>query len=338
MVPVEPFPSPPPVVDATEGQPTVKRVSPAGYWIGGAVIVVGLAVAAVWFVATIVGVVNAPNEYQRVEVPGRESMVLEKGTWVVYVETYASTYDPFVEPDVAVYGPDGKRIRLHDQSSTQTYTSGGRRGESIAEFRAPVDGLYTVEAQGEPTGFGRGAGYWLAIGRPVFDFGSIGAVFAAMVLGLMATIAGVMVIVITAVRRGRAKRAAAPPPYASYTPYAPYGSRPGGFPPAPDGGPPGAFASPGPPPAPQQGWPPPQSPSPPPWPAPPPPGPPPTPPPPGPPQSPPPPPPPPGPPPTPPPPPPPPPWEPSSPSAGGDSEPSPWAPPGDGGGGSSGAP
>ncbi|MEJ5254142.1 MAG: hypothetical protein WHS89_02215, partial [Acidimicrobiales bacterium] len=42
------------------GSPAVPRVSPAGYWIGGVLILGGLAVAVVWFVVTVVGVLNAP--------------------------------------------------------------------------------------------------------------------------------------------------------------------------------------------------------------------------------------------------------------------------------------
>ncbi|WP_334141518.1 hypothetical protein [Rhabdothermincola sp.] len=308
---MDPFPPQPPPLEGA-GPPGPRKVSPAGYWIGGAVIAVGVAIAVVWFVVTLVGLLNAPDDVHRVEVASRTSVALDEGSWVIYVESDS----PYVvaKPEVVIRDPAGRVVPLEFPSTSQTYSAGGRHGRSIAEFRARVAGRYTVETYGEPGASSRAGGYRVAIGRPIVDVGSFAGILGAMGVGLVSTVVGVVVIVVTAVRRSPARRAAAP----ALAPYQPYGP-PGPsewYPPTPLAGDPSAGSRTlmPPPPGPPSGWPPPA-----PGPGWPPPGPMPPVPPPG---------------PVPPPeviPPPPPPWEPPVPPRDDEPGPSPWAPPGDDG-------
>lgn len=249
---MDPFPTRPPSPGGV-GPSTPREVSPAGYWIGGAVIAAGVAIAVVWFVFTVVGLVNATDDFRRVGVPSRASVALDEGDWVVYVESDS----PYVvgKPEVVIRDPAGRVVPLKLPSTGQTYTAGGRHGRSMGEFRARVAGRYTVETYGEPGATSRAGGYRVAIGRPVFEVGSVAGILGAMGVGLVSTVVGVVVIVVTAVRRSRARRAAAPV-LAPYQPYGPPGPS-GWYPPFP--GDPWAgsrhpIASPS---GPASGWPPP---------------------------------------------------------------------------------
>ncbi|WP_208029639.1 hypothetical protein, partial [Rhabdothermincola sediminis] len=225
---MDPFPPQPPPLEGA-GPLGPRKVSPAGYWIGGAVIAVGVAIAVVWFVATVVGLVNPTDDFHRVDVPSRAGVVLDEGDWVVYVES-DSLY-VVVEPEVVIRDPGGRVVPLERPSASQTYTAGGRHGRSMAEFRARVAGRYTVETYGESGASSRAGGHRVAIGRPVFEVGSVVGIVGAMGVGLVSTVVGVVVIVVTAVRRSRARWAAAPA-LAPYQPYGPPGAS-GWYPPTP---------------------------------------------------------------------------------------------------------
>ena len=57
------------------------------YWIGTAILVLGIAGATGWFIASVVMIVNGPNDYQRVSVPGQRTVQLtETGTYTIYGE------------------------------------------------------------------------------------------------------------------------------------------------------------------------------------------------------------------------------------------------------------
>ena len=74
---------------APAAAPSGSSVSSAGYWIGGSILVVGCGIAIVWFVVTIVGLVDAPNDFERIAVPGSEVVTLDDGDWIIYYETDA---------------------------------------------------------------------------------------------------------------------------------------------------------------------------------------------------------------------------------------------------------
>jgi hypothetical protein len=210
---------------------TAKQPSSAGYWIGGGILVVGCGIAIVWFVVVIVGVVNAPDDFERVAVPGTDVLTLDDGDWTIYYESpYMLGWD-YSPPDVTVTGPSGRDVSVGYPESDFTYDVNGRSGQSLYEFNASTPGAYTIvtETVGEP---GSRSGDQIAIGRPVFGGAQVGGILGSLALGAASFIVGLVVLIVTIVRRSRAKRVSYPTGYGP-GPYggAPYGPAPYGQPP-----------------------------------------------------------------------------------------------------------
>ena len=249
-------------------------MSPAGYWIAGGILLIGCGAAIVWFVLAIVGQINAPDDFDRIAIPGTKTLTLDEGEWVVYYESTLDWGSYYTPPSVTVSDARGRDVALRYHSSS-SYTQGGRRGESLWSFDAPTSGAYTIDVAtvGEPVSTRGGQ---IAVGRPLFSGGAVASILGSIALGAVSFIAGLVVLIVTIVRRGRAKRPL-PGPYGSgahggvpgMVPYG--GPSPYGSPSAPAGWPPPAPAAPSWPPPP--GPPPPSTPGPPPPPEPPPPSP-----------------------------------------------------------------
>jgi hypothetical protein len=258
--PAGPYQMPPSAAPVAADQ---KRVSPAGYWIGGGILAVGCGIAIVWFVVTIVGLVDAPNDFERIAVPGSEVVTLAEGDWTIYYESASNRDWSYGVPSVDVTGPNGRSISPQYSSNTYTYDVGGNHGEALYEFHASTPGAYTIETStvGEP---GLRSGDQIAVGRPLFDGGRIAGIVGSLALGAVSFLIGLVVLIVTIVRRSRARRrptnAPYQPPYGGGPYGGPYGGAYGGAPPAPSGWGP----SPGPP---APGWSPPSN-APPAWPPP----------------------------------------------------------------------
>ena len=129
-------------------------MSPAGYWIGGGILVVGCGIAIIWFVVTIVGSGRrARTTSNASRVPGSRRVTLDDGDWTIY---YESTYNrdwSYPPPSVTVTGPNGREINV--QYSTDSLhvrrwvATTARRSTSSTR---PTPGAYTIEAAtvGEP--------------------------------------------------------------------------------------------------------------------------------------------------------------------------------------------
>jgi hypothetical protein len=244
------------------GPATGKRVSSAGYWIGGGILVVGCGVAIIWFAVAIVGLINAPDDFERIRVPGKEVVTLDDGDWTIYFESSTNRDLSYGQPSVDVTAPNGRAINVQYSTDSYSYSVGGNHGEALYEFHASTPGAYTIEATavGEP---GLRGGDQIAIGRPLFSGGRIGSILGSVALGAVSFLVGLVVLIVTIVRRSRARRR---PNYAPYQP--PYGGGPYGG--APTGGPyggpplgaPPGWGQPGPA---NGGWPPPAGPPAPAW-------------------------------------------------------------------------
>jgi hypothetical protein len=192
-----------------------RRVSPAGYWIGGLVLVVGVGAAVVWFVASVVGLITAPDDFQRVAVPGRAAVTLGEGRWVVYSEGPAGTDWPSnadrnafervtgTAPTVRVSDPLGRALPMVG-TDFESYEWSGRQGQAIYEFEVADAGIYTVETFTEPSV--RGDARDVAIGRPLFGAGLFVGLAGAALVALVSATVGVTLIGVTAARRSSAKR------------------------------------------------------------------------------------------------------------------------------------
>jgi hypothetical protein len=231
-----------------------RRVSPAGYWIAGAVLLVGAGAAVVWFVIAIVSLVNIADDFDRIAVPGRGELTLDEGDWVIYHEHDGASSGTFVpEPTVSITGPDGDTVPLmgYLSSSTDNYvTTSGNEGVAIGGFIADEPGRYQVAVAGESSPPQR-----VAVGRAISDSIEVTGILGSMALGAFSVVVALVVFIVTVVRRGRAKRArfAAAYGYAGEQGHdQPWGSPAAGWgpPPAPPGAHPGAPTGWGPPPPP----------------------------------------------------------------------------------------
>lgn len=181
-----------------------RRPSVAGYWVGGAVVVVGCLAAIVWFVVGLMSFARQVDHFQRVpvgEAGGR--LNLDAGSWTGYYEGPGASQSEVVVPELElelevtpVDGGDTVPISIYHGSLT--YDIGGSQGRALFTFTAPRPGEYTLRAIGS----GRGR---IAVGRGI-GRRLVSAVVGAFVIGILGFCIGVPLLIVTAVRRSRARR------------------------------------------------------------------------------------------------------------------------------------
>ncbi len=248
--------------------PSVKDIRPraAWYWIGAAILVLGLAGATGWFVSSVVAAVNVAQDHQRVSIPGERTLTFsEPGTYTIYGETteYVSYADDLVTPTITVKSSSGTPVPVDDTTSrsyspSSSYTWNGYRGYSLGTIDIPSAGPYVVSVSdlvvrdsgagsGGSTGGSSGgtpgtsrrttttysyqASYSvdvarIAVGKSTDDR-AVAGIFASLGLGALAAIIGTVVLIVTGVKRSGSRRKLFPPPARPL-------AYPGmGFPPAP---------------------------------------------------------------------------------------------------------
>jgi hypothetical protein len=253
------YPSPP-VVSA-------EPLKPSGWWYGVAagVAIVGIVAAIVVFVQTISGLIDRVDDFQRVSLPGSDTITLDDtGGYTVYHEFNGASGSTSSFVAIDITGPDGSAVELEPYDANVTYSWGDHEGIAAYSFTADETGEYTVSAEGDIglVAVGRGIGSGLAAG-----------IVGAFALGLGGALVGGIIAIVVGVKRGRDRRSrlvigphlgpgppgggwgpgqpgqpswpgAAPPgayPPASYPPgsYAPQPPPPGQYPPGPMQPPPG---------------------------------------------------------------------------------------------------
>ncbi|HVF13344.1 MAG TPA: hypothetical protein VM942_02025 [Acidimicrobiales bacterium] len=218
--------------------------SKKGYWVGAALIAVGIIGAVIWGVTGILSFQKTVQDFQRVDANGEGEITLDKaGGYVIYYE--GPNADEGVVPDGAALltGPSGEEVPLEDYDTDLTYNDGDHAGSAVLTFDIDTPGTYLLESESDGNGE-------LAVGRTVGDT-LVTTIVGALALGGLGFVAGVVTLIVTAVRRRNARARQAP----SYPP--PGGPGYGPPPPAPGGegyGPPPPS---GPPPPPPSGRPPP---------------------------------------------------------------------------------
>ena len=179
--------------------------SKAGYWLGGALMVLALVAGIGWAVTSITGELRAQRDYQRVGLPGTGTVELQARSYVVYVEGPGADVNP-PQVNVIITDPaDGTPLALRSYPGSLSY-SGIATGSALALVSPSRAGRYDVQAfsdeaiVGSMVAFGQGEGPRL--GR---IFLGIGILFVAFSAGAVLTLA-------TLIRRARAHRPAQPPP------------------------------------------------------------------------------------------------------------------------------
>jgi hypothetical protein len=172
-------------------------------------IVVGAAVAIPTFIAGIVPIVRAVRSPIRFEVPGRASMHLEHGDYMVYEDKGATSIGNafsqddsvnILPQDVTVTAPDGTSLLVLDRGSfAETMSVNGRRFVSAARFTAPVTGEYIVGVSTATTANGHAL-----VARPLASVARKSAGWLVLAgLGVVVLVVGVVLLIVGAVRRGR---------------------------------------------------------------------------------------------------------------------------------------
>ena len=174
--------------------------SRAGYWIGGLLVTVGVLGGIAWAVLTGAHLVSTIDEFQHVQIPGREQVRLEARKYVLYVEGPGA--DEQVPP-IDVQVSDAAResqlpIARYGGSLTYSFNT---TGSAVATVTAPRAGLYSVRTDGPE-------GYQLAIGESIGG-NLVRTVVGTLLIGAVFGIAGIVLLIVTGVRRSRARPAPA---------------------------------------------------------------------------------------------------------------------------------
>lgn len=181
-------------------------------WTGAVLLVVGM----VLVVAGIVGVVASAASLvsgfgSPVTTPTTVTRTLESGTtYAIYERSSLASgagteSDPLlatVSPaDVTVTGPGGVQVPVTDPGAmTQTFTNGGTQYFAVATFDAPASGSYEITIASE--------GAELLIAPSFSAFGRSIAWVAAIGLGGLLALLGLILLIVGLVRRSSSKRAA----------------------------------------------------------------------------------------------------------------------------------
>lgn len=113
----------------------------------------------------------------------RQPVTLTRGEWTVFAEGPGGRGPELIE------APDGSAVRVRSVLTSQTYTLGGRSGQSVGEVDIPVDGIYLITTPpGETTAFAQGFASALVTSIGLFlaaVFGGGGLLFLGGVLALI---------------------------------------------------------------------------------------------------------------------------------------------------------
>jgi hypothetical protein len=172
--------------------------SRAGCWLGGALVAAGVPAPSFWFVVSLLDLGDKVDAFQRVPVPGEETVRLEAQKYVIYYES--STADEFV-PAFAIDIVDaatGAPAPVAGYGGTLTYSYSGHEGSAVATVTPPTAGDYLVRTDGDP-GVGTAN---VALGESLAG-PLLRTILGAFGIGAVLGLSGVALIGVTAVRRSR---------------------------------------------------------------------------------------------------------------------------------------
>lgn len=157
-------------------------------------------VGIVLIVRTAVSFVDKIDDFQRVSVPGTETVHLDEGSYTVYAESgFRGETDSWsFNGSVEIRDPQERLVELRRYGSRTTYDFDDREGLALWSFRADETGDYRVTTTGNP-------GALVAVG-PGLGAGIVGGVLGGIGLIVAGGLFALITIIVTAVRRGSARR------------------------------------------------------------------------------------------------------------------------------------
>lgn len=158
------------------------------FWIGGGIIVLGIAAAILFGVLGFIGIADKVDDFARVS-PGSDTVRIDStGEYVIYSETGSF----FVS--VEVLSPDGEPVRTSRYLTDLNYTFGGNSGQAVATFDADDTGRYTITTDSD-----------IAIGTSIAG-DLLRTILIPFVIGGLGFLIGLIVIIVTAVKRSGSKK------------------------------------------------------------------------------------------------------------------------------------
>jgi hypothetical protein len=216
--------------------------SAVGYWIGGALMVLGVIGGVVWAVVGVGQMTSTIDDFDRVDIPASRDVQLDEGDYTIYVEGVGVSSGFFTIPDVEIVDPSRSTVLIRSYggstNSSLTY-SFGHEGSAVYTFTADRAGTYEVTTSSF-SGTEIPTQDEIAIGESIAPL-LVNMIVGGFAIGGLGLLTGGAVLLVTGVRRGRAKRLLRP------------GFGPMGYPPSPGGYPPAPPAVGGYPPPPQPG-------------------------------------------------------------------------------------
>ena len=187
--------------------PDDRGPSRVWYWVGGAVALVGVTGAVLWFVLGLLSISHEIKGFQRVPVDGepRPVTLLRTGSYTAYYEPRIGSVSesaPAVEAEVV--GPDGQPVTLSPYDGDLTYDMGGHHGRAVFTFRIDDPGPYELRASSSVAGelaLGRGVGKRL-----------VTSIAGGFLIGFVTIVVAAPIVIVTAIRRSSARRRRQGPP------------------------------------------------------------------------------------------------------------------------------
>ena len=187
------------------------------YWVGGALVAVGVGIAALLVVNGVIGFVHRVDDFQRVPLGRQGSVVFEDtGGYTLYYEQRFSSEGRVPGFDLALESEGGDPVPLSEYDSDVTYDVGLRHGRALYSFRIDEPGSYVLRV-GSPDGREGATGEVVAVGRGL-GRGLVVRIITAALVGLLGLAAGAVLIIVTAVKRHAARTRPPPPPGPSWVP------------------------------------------------------------------------------------------------------------------------
>lgn len=196
-----PYGASPPPAATTPTPPPSGRLTPSGWWyvVAAAFGIGGIVLAIVLGVGFAEDYTDRIDDFERVQVPGTQTVVLEAGDYTIYQEFFGADDDLRIPPDVTVNvtGPDGEAVELDDYDGSFSYTGSGREGVALSTFEAEERGEFTVSTEGDSLStiaIGEGIGLQLFVGIAV-----------SLAIGFGGVVVCAVIAIVVAVKRSGAK-------------------------------------------------------------------------------------------------------------------------------------
>lgn len=186
---------------ATPTPPPSGRLTPSGWWyvVAAAFGIGGVVLAIVLGVGFAEDYADRIDDFERVQVPGSETVVLDAGDYTIYQEFFGADDSVRFPPDVTVNvtGPDGEAVDIDDYNGSFSYAGSGREGIALSTFEAEERGEYSVSTEGDTLStiaIGEGIGMQLFVG-----------IAAALATAFGGIVVCAVIAIVVAVKRSGAK-------------------------------------------------------------------------------------------------------------------------------------